>query len=195
MSLDGEVRQKTANNTTWKPAQHPGVCYGSPEGGRFCNDDAHWQFIDAPPMHRANWVGAPEIYNLDLAVCSLNEAFGSHCYQVGSSLNRRDYRDVDVRCILPDDEYDQLFPLSTIGVHSQFRDARLIAMNAAFSEWLRKVSGLPVDFQFQRRTEANAEFPGARSALGMHYDIQQYQKREAERAATNALNYPPAPSR
>ena len=132
--------------------------------------------------HRANWVGAPEMYNLDLAVASICEAFGPHCYHVGSSLHRRDWRDVDVRCILPDDEYDRVFPLSTVGVHSQFRDARLMAMNAAFSEWLRKASGLPVDFQFQRQTEANAEFPGARSALGMHYDIQRYQKRQAETA-------------
>lgn len=132
---------------------------------------------------RANWVGAPEMYNLDLAVCSLAEAFGSHFYHVGSSLQRRDWRDVDVRCILPDDEYDRLFPLAVVGVHSQFRDARLLAMNAAFSEWLRKACGLPVDFQFQRQTQANEEFPGTRSALGMHFDIQRYQKREAERVA------------
>lgn len=181
--MNGGVRQKTASNTTWKPAEHAGVCHGSPyDGGMFCNDDSHWQFIDAAPMHRANWVGAPEMYNLDLAVASLNEAFGAHCYHVGSSLKRRDWRDVDVRCILPDEEYDRLFPLSTVGVHSQFRDARLMVMNAAFSEWLRKASGLPVDFQFQRRTEANAEFPGERSALGMHYDIQRFQKRDADAA-------------
>jgi hypothetical protein len=132
---------------------------------------------------RANWVGAPEMYNLDLAVCSLAEAFGPHIYHVGSSLERRDFRDVDVRCILPDDEYDRLFPLSVVGVHSQFRDARLLAMNAAFSEWLRKASGLPVDFQFQRQTQANEEFTGTRSALGMHFDIQRYQRRAAECAS------------
>jgi hypothetical protein len=185
MSLEGEVRQKTASNTTWKPASHPGECHGDPrDGGAFCNHESHWQFIDdAPGPKRANWVGAPEMYNLDLAVSSLNEAFGCHCYHVGSSLSRRDWRDVDVRCILPDEEYDRLFPLSTVGVHSQFRDARLMAMNAAFSEWLRKASGLPVDFQFQRQTEANKEFPGPRSALGMHFDIQRFQKRDAERRA------------
>ena len=187
MSHDQAKRQKTASNTTWKPAKHAGTCHGSPfDGGMFCNDDAHWQFIDdgvSDTMRRANWVGAPEMYNLDLAVASICEAFGPHCYHVGSSLHRRDWRDVDVRCILPDDEYDRVFPLSTVGVHSQFRDARLMAMNAAFSEWLRKASGLPVDFQFQRQTEANAEFPGTRSALGMHYDIQRYQKRQAEAAA------------
>ena len=186
MSLEGEVRQKTASNTTWKPATHPGTCEGNPiDSEVFCSHESHFQLIEgAPEPRRANWVGAPEMYNLDLAVASLNEAFGSHCYHVGSSLKQRDWRDVDVRCILPDEEYDRLFPLSTVGVRSQFRDARLMAMNAAFSEWLRKASGLPVDFQFQRRTDANKDFPDRpRSALGMHYDIQRFQKRDAERAA------------
>jgi hypothetical protein len=40
-------------------------------------------------------------------------------------------------------------------------------MCSAISLYLSQHSGLPVDFQFQRRTEANAEYDGNRSALGI----------------------------
>ena len=59
---------------------------------------------------RANWLPAPAFFNLNQACRVLTEAFGHHVYLVGSSLARRDHRDVDVRCILPDEEFDRLFP-------------------------------------------------------------------------------------
>lgn len=118
------------------------------------------------------------MYNLDLACSALVEAFcqgGGGIYHVGSSLERRDFRDVDVRCILPDEEFDQLFPGGELSDRSPFRDARIMAMNVAFSEWLKKMTGLPIDFQFQCQTQANDEYSSAqghqRSALGMHYTI------------------------
>ena len=35
--------------------------------------------------------------------------------------------------------------------------------------WLARQSGLPIDFQIQRRTEANIQYPGQRQALGMFH--------------------------
>lgn len=39
------------------------------------------------------------------------------------------------------------------------------------SEWLRKMTNLPIDFQFQKRTAANEEFGGPeheRQAIGIN---------------------------
>lgn len=80
--------------------------------------------------------------------------FDHHPYLVGSVLYRQDWRDVDVRMILDDDEFDAL-PCDPM------------VLNVAFSVWGQQVTGLPIDFQFQRRTEANAEFGGGRHALGL----------------------------
>jgi hypothetical protein len=44
---------------------------------------------------------------------------------------------------------------------------RLRLLNASISEWLAARTGLNIDFQFQRTTEANAEFGGRRrNAMG-----------------------------
>jgi len=40
-------------------------------------------------------------------------------------------------------------------------------MCTAISLQLSQATGLPIDFQIQAQTEANAEYPGKRSALGI----------------------------
>lgn len=105
--------------------------------------------------NRSNWVPAPHYFELNQACHILAEAFGYNFYLVGSSIQRRDYRDVDVRCILPDERYAELFG----DLHNAAVSARLSVMNAAFSLWLSKQSGLPIDFQFQQQTHANAANP------------------------------------
>jgi len=119
---------------------------------------------------RANYLGAPAFFNLDQACRALVDAFGSNFYLVGSCLTTRDYRDVDVRCILPDEEYDALFGKEILNAA---HNARLCMLNVAISTWLVEHSRLPVDFQFQRRTEANAEYPRTaghdRNALGIFF--------------------------
>lgn len=104
------------------------------------------------------------MFNLNAACLMLTEAYGYHLYHVGSSLDRRDFRDVDLRMILPDEEFDTLFP--HVGGPDHMR-GRLALFNAAISGWVAERTGLPIDFQFQRCTEANAEFDGNRSAMGM----------------------------
>ena len=119
-------------------------------------------------MKRANYIGAPEMFLLNQACRPLTDAFGPHLYLVGSSLERRDYRDVDVRCILPDEEFDHLFP-GAFGVNYGLH-ALWSVMCSSISLMLARHSGLPIDFQIQRRTEANKEYDGQRAALGMFLD-------------------------
>lgn len=121
---------------------------------------------EAPAKKRANFIRAPHFFNLNMACRALAEAFDNHIYLVGSSLERRDYGDVDVRCILPDDDFDRLFP-NLCG--SPSRDPLWSLMCSSISLYLSQHSDLPVDFQIQRMTEANAEFEGPRHALGIFY--------------------------
>jgi hypothetical protein len=93
----------------------------------------------------------------------LKEAFGWRAYHVGSSVfpekSAPPPRDVDVRLMLPDDEFDAL-----IGTNGALR---LRALNLSVTLWGRHVTGLPIDFQFQTIDSANEEFARQpRSALG-----------------------------
>lgn len=60
---------------------------------------------------RASFVGVPEVFELQAACVLINKAYDGHghCYHVGSSLERRDYRDVDVRFIMDDEKFCELF--------------------------------------------------------------------------------------
>ena len=57
-----------------------------------------WTHLEAPALDR-----------LDLASVVVREIFDTPPYLVGSCLERPDYRDVDIRVILDDDRYAQLF--------------------------------------------------------------------------------------
>jgi len=131
---------------------------------------------EPPPMKRACFVPAPHIFNLNHACNTISDAYAvlgcgyGHCYLVGSSLRKRDYRDVDVRLILDDAHFDRLFPGAQPGPYMMHSAWSLTC--AAISCWLREQTGLPVDFQIQRMTEANAEYSrkdghGGRYPLGM----------------------------
>lgn len=97
-----------------------------------------------------------ELFRLDLACKPLVEAFGDPPYLVGSVLTRADYRDVDVRMILYDEDYDRLIP------HQAMRTI----LDLAFTAYLQEMTGLSIDFQFQRMTEANAQHSWPRNPLG-----------------------------
>jgi len=79
-------------------------------------------------------------------------------YLVGSSTERADYRDVDVRAILPDEDFDALFA---------GRDFFWSLFCFLAADWLQRQTGLPIDFQVQRMTEANEKFGDRpRNAMG-----------------------------
>src|SRR5690349_2568512 len=106
-------------------------------------------------MKRANYIGAPEFYNLNNVAMVLNEAFGGyHNYLVGSSIERRDFRDVDIRCILDDAEFDRIFQHNSVNYST---NALWSLVCASISEWLSHRTGLKIDFQIQRQTDANKE--------------------------------------
>ena len=112
-----------------------------------------------------NGVGMPAALHLDAFGREIDAAFGHLPYLVGSASVGKVWRDVDVRLILPDDEFDALFPPVDPG---QFPDGLWSLLCAAISELAKARTGLPVDFQIQRQTYANDRFPGVRQALGLH---------------------------
>lgn len=113
-----------------------------------------------------NFVGMPAAIRLDAFAARVFDAFGDVPYQVGSSLNGRDWRDVDVRLILDDDEFADLFP-----DYAKFGqlDPKWALLCDALSEIGRQMTGLPIDFQIQSQTHANEKHPGPRNALGLRF--------------------------
>lgn len=110
-------------------------------------------------MSRMTFLTAAQFSRLNDACIPVRAALGSGPYLVGSATERADFRDVDLRVILPDDEFDQLFA---------GRELLWSITCQAISHMLADWSALPVDFQIQRRTEANEKYPeGARHPMGM----------------------------
>ncbi|MFE1451969.1 hypothetical protein [Streptomyces olivaceoviridis] len=115
--------------------------------------------------HPVVGVGMPAALHLEAFGREIDAAFGHLPYLVGSAAIGKQWRDVDVRLILPDDEFDALFPT---GARPSHQDGRWALLCAAISELARVRTGLPVDFQIQRMSFANDRYPGVRLALGIH---------------------------
>ena len=122
-------------------------------------------------MTKVCHVGAPAIFALEQACKTLNDAFGDfRCYLVGSALERPDWRDVDVRYILPDDEFAKLFPDANMSAGAAWEfDNRWIWLCVSISERLSKLTGLPIDFQFQPQSWANERHDKGRHPLGVRF--------------------------
>lgn len=121
--------------------------------------------VSGRSRHKGIHIGAPACFALELACRQITDAFGGFgCYVVGSALERSDWRDVDVRLILSDDEFRTLFP--DAGEHWE-HDTRWLLMTISLSKLLSTATGLPIDFQIQSQTYANERHPGPRSAIGI----------------------------
>lgn len=105
-----------------------------------------------------------ELHELDEACRPIAECFDMPPYLVGSAGERSDYRDVDVRLMLGDKEYDRLFAK---------RPKLWALLSRVFTTYLRARTGLPIDFQIQRQTEANAKYKKPRNPLG-HRELTNY---------------------
>lgn len=117
-------------------------------------------------MTRANYLPAPAFFKLDHACQYINSALGDFgCFLVGSSMERKDWRDVDVRFVMEDANFDRLFP--DIGDMNPSKCALWSLMCVTISDWLSNQTGLPIDFQIQRQNRANTLHTGPRSALGI----------------------------
>jgi hypothetical protein len=117
----------------------------------------------------AHYLTTTEYFKLDVACIPLWRAFGPKggIYFVGSALRKPEWRDVDIRVILEDAEYDRLFPVTDrFGENAQWK-----IFCIAISHYLTSVTGLPIDFQIQRQTQANEQYPSAdghkRNAIGL----------------------------
>jgi hypothetical protein len=108
-------------------------------------------------------VGMPAILYLQDFGEHIRRAFGHIPYHVGSSLlEKAGWRDVDVRVMLPDDEYAAL----QLGDPDRTHDnPKWVSTVLAWSAFGKALTGLPIDFQIQQLTHANAKNPGPRSAL------------------------------
>lgn len=106
---------------------------------------------------RVGFLALHQQFTLDWVCEQLLDAFGNVAYLVGSVLDRPDFRDVDVRMMLNDKDFKTMFPNEY--AHKFF--------NAVVSEWMSNRTGLPIDFQFQDHTEANAKHGGKRNPLGL----------------------------
>ena len=110
-------------------------------------------------------VGMPTQLLLNEFGSRIIDAFDEIPFHVGSSLrNKTGWRDVDVRLILDDEQYE------TMGFGDPKRchqNEKWIAMCLAFSLLGKNMTGLPIDFQIQQMTHANENFKGKRSVLGV----------------------------
>lgn len=123
-----------------------------------------------PEKYYAHYLTTTTYFKLDVSCIPLWAAFGGGIggvYLVGSVLRKPDWRDVDIRAILDDAEYDRLFPVTDR--HGENAQWKLICI--AISQYLSSVTGLPIDFQLQRQTNANERYPKAeghqRNAIGL----------------------------
>lgn len=102
--------------------------------------------------------GMPGTIYLDLFGHWLREAYPeATAVHVGSSATAKQWRDVDIRLIMPDEQFNELFPGYT-GHHQN--DTKWALLSAAIAELGRKLTGFPIDFQFQSRGEATRRYGG-----------------------------------
>lgn len=111
-----------------------------------------------PRVRSASYLSPHDMFRLDLACKPICEAFDTPPYLVGSVTERLDYRDIDVRLILDDDEYDRL--VATV---------MLPMLNIAFTAYLQQATGLPIDFGIQQRSAANRLHDKPRNPLGLRH--------------------------
>ncbi len=141
----------------------PGPCSKCGEAQPFCKCEK--------PRKKFVHVGAPACFELELACQQLARAFpGFGCYLVGSALERADWRDIDIRMIMRDDEFAAEFPnAGPVTEHRWEFDPKWCILTTSISAWLSKRTGLPVDFQFQPQSHANERHKGPRNALGLTF--------------------------
>jgi hypothetical protein len=125
-------------------------------------------------------VGMPETVLLDEFGYLVWSAFDHYPYHVGSSVMNKTWRDVDVRLILEDEEYERM----ELGDPKRPQEnKKWVALTLAFSALGKAMTGLPIDFQIQQQTDANTTYSQKdgciRSALGCVARIRQGEVKNA----------------
>lgn len=144
--------------------RHRNVAYNG-----ICTKCGRNRDVDAAPKHKASHIGAPAVFALHQCGQQLRDAYGSFGpYVVGSALQKPDWRDVDVRYILEDAEFLKLFPDTQMHGAWEF-DPRWLLMSVSISAWMKALTGLPIDFQFQPQSWANSHHKGPRHPIGIRF--------------------------
>lgn len=123
-----------------------------------------------PKEEKTSYIGAPAVFKLEAACTLINRAFGYFgCYLVGSATKCADWRDVDIRFIMQDDFFENLFPdAGGIASNRWEFDPRWLIINISIAMYLREQTGLPIDFQIQPQSHANKVFGHkTRHAMGL----------------------------
>jgi hypothetical protein len=110
-------------------------------------------------MTRRCYLSPHQLQRLDVACIPIREAYDETPYLVGSSMVRGDYRDIDIRMMLDDERWDTMF--ETTGACDDgalYGDPLWTLTCITISEWLSGMTDMLIDFQIQRRTEANATY-------------------------------------
>lgn len=104
---------------------------------------------------RANFMPSPPaLFRLRLLGEAVHKLIGKRPYLVGSVLTRRDHRDIDVRIMLDDETFERVFGGDGLWI----TNGSLTLANMALSALARELSGLEIDCQIQRQSDANAEY-------------------------------------
>ena len=93
----------------------------------------------------------------------VRQAFGRTPYLVGSAVDSKEWRDVDVVVMLPADEWDAMFDGADPRTLGAIPKARALCM--AFSALGQQMTGLPIDFKIQQVDWANERHDKPREAL------------------------------
>lgn len=93
----------------------------------------------------------------------VRQAFGRTPYLVGSAVDSKEWRDVDVVVMLDPDEWDAMFHGAPAGAIGAIPKARALCM--AFSALGQQMTGLPIDFKIQQVDWANERHDKPREAL------------------------------
>lgn len=101
---------------------------------------------------RATYLNWPDLVELNRFGAYVFDAWGHRPYLVGSALERADYRDVDVRLILPDYEFTARFGEITT---PRWKNANWNAHCIAWTHFGQSITGLVIDFQIDQQTQAN----------------------------------------
>lgn len=104
-------------------------------------------------QRRGTTLSPQELFVLDQWGRQLREAFGQTPYLVGSVERGENWRDVDVRMILP-------WPVETMS------GVAVYTLNIAVATWGKHVTGLPIDFQFQAEEAFHSYDGQTRNPLG-----------------------------
>jgi hypothetical protein len=110
-------------------------------------------------QHRSCQLRTDELHRLNDACTLITRAFGEHPYLVGSAgfgEAGAGYRDVDVRLMLGDEEFAAACPTRE----------RWELLCLAIGDYLRARTALPIDFQVQQQSAANAAHDKPRNPLG-----------------------------